>query len=115
MNNIVQVEVAKKGRLLFTSSDRPLQTLTGRAPHQLTLRMYCIDRHRVPESNVLCISHSLNLKWCPIAGPKTLSQTQMVSNTQCPNLGSPGQVKVPETTSSFSQVVKALVKPSGHQ
>ncbi len=29
----------------------------------------------------------------------------------CPNLGSPGQVKVPETTSSFSQVGKALVKP----
>ena len=28
-----------------------------------------------------------------------------------PNLGSPGQVEVPETTSSFSQVVKALVKP----
>ncbi len=29
----------------------------------------------------------------------------------CPNSGSPGQVEVPETTSSFSQVVKALVKP----
>ncbi len=29
----------------------------------------------------------------------------------CPNLGFPGRVEVPETTSSFSQVVKALVKP----
>ncbi len=42
----------------------------------------------------------------------------MVSNTQnwillqsMSHLGSPGRVEVPETTSSFSQVVKALVKP----
>ncbi len=29
----------------------------------------------------------------------------------CHNVGSPGQVEVPETTSSFSQVDEALVKP----
>ncbi len=48
------------------------------------------------------LPHFKVFEWCPIADSKTLSQTQMVSNTQ---------VEVPETTSSFSQVVKALVKP----
>ncbi len=34
-----------------------------------------------------------------------------VATSDSVNLGSPGQVELPETTSSFSQAGKALVKP----
>ncbi len=45
------------------------------------------------------------------AGYSGLHIQIQIQKVLCPNLDSPGQVGVHETTSSFSQMVKALVKP----
>ncbi len=43
--------------LKMEAGDCPTLNMNAKENH--LLRMYCIDRPRVPESNVLCIFHSL--------------------------------------------------------